>query len=306
MNIPLLLSMMIMVYISVWFLLTYLESEEKEVKRKKGRLPSVSVVIPAYNEEKNIGRTIKSVLDQDYKGKIEIIVVDDGSTDSTSKVASSFRGVKVYRKKNGGKASALNYGIRRSRYNLVLALDSDCVIEKSFLRKSVNALKDDVMAVVPSIEVFRPKNFLEKIQAVEYKLMNFFRKVLSSTDCLSVAPAAVLYRKEFFKKHGLFDESSLTEDFEIGLRIVSKGFRVLKLEKCKVLTKVPEKISSLLRQRIRWCFGTVRETVKYRKIIDPSYGDLGVFVLPNQLLTMMITFLIGFPAITSMVSLLAG
>ena len=274
------------IYITIWFLLLFLEKEKeyhKQIALKD--FPKVSVLIPAHNEEKNISKTLNTLLKIDYpREKLEIIVVDDGSTDRTYEIVKSFarRGIKVYRKEKGGKASALNYGLKKIRTDLVLTLDADCFLARDALKKMVAEIQDKwTMASIPSIEVFRPRDVLQNIQNIEYSFMNFFRKLTASIYALAIAPAAVLYKSKFFKKYGGFNEETLTEDFEIGLRIVSHNFAIAHVFDSKVFTIVPNKLKSLMRQRVRWTYGAMSNLSKYRKLLSFKYGDLGAFVLPQ-------------------------
>jgi cellulose synthase/poly-beta-1,6-N-acetylglucosamine synthase-like glycosyltransferase len=274
------------VYISIWFLLLYLEKKEEFHKRSiLKRFPKISVLIPAHNEEKIISETLDSLLRIDYpKDKLEIIVVDDGSSDRTYDLAKMFvkKGVKVYRKEWGGKAKALNYGLKKVRNNFVLTLDADCFLAKDALKKMVAQIQDRwTMAALPSIEVFNPKRILQNMQSVEYSFTSFFRKLTASVYALAVAPAAVLYKTEFFRKYGGFDEKTPTEDFEIGLRIVSHNFNIVHVYDSKVFTIVPNKLSGIMRQRVRWAYGSLSDLSKYRKLLSFNYGDLGAFILPQ-------------------------
>lgn len=276
-------------YIAIWFFLLFIQkSSDFDGKKFSGKFPKISVIIPAYNEEKNIGKAIKSILNSNYpKNKLEIIVVDDGSTDRTYEIVSKFRkqGVRVYRKEKGGKASALNYGLKKVKSEFVLTMDADCFLEKNTLIKMVSEIQDkDTVAVLPSIEVYKPRNLLEKIQETEYIIMNFFRKLTASIYSIPVAPAAVLFKSQFFKKYGGFDENSLTEDFEIGLRINLHGFNIAHAYDAKVHTVVPNNFRGLMRQRVRWRYGTFVELIKYRKLLGLEYGDLGAFILPQILI----------------------
>jgi len=263
MVIPVLLALGFLgIYISIWFILLFLEKErEFHKKYTLKKFPKISVLIPAHNEEKIISKTLSSLFMIDYpKEKLEIIVIDDGSVDNTYEAVRKFarRGVRVFRKKQGGKANALNYGLKKVRNSLVLTLDADCFLARDALKKMVAEIEDEnVMAVIPSIEVLNPRGVLEKIQNVEYSFMNFFRKLTASVYALSTAPAAVLYKTKFFRKYSGFDEKTLTEDFEMGLRIVSKKLVVAHSFESKVFTIVPRKLDGLMRQRVRWAYGSL-------------------------------------------------
>jgi cellulose synthase/poly-beta-1,6-N-acetylglucosamine synthase-like glycosyltransferase len=271
---------------NVWFLLLFLEKEKEFRKRSVlTKFPRISILIPAHNEEKIISKTINSLLNIDYpKNKLEINVIDDGSSDRTYEIAKSFRSkkIKVYRKENGGKASALNYGLSKVRTNLMLVIDADCFLARDALKKMVAEIQDEnTMAVIPYIDVYNPQRFLEKIQAVEYSFMNFFRKLTASIYAVFMAPAAVLYKTDFFRKYGKFDEKTITEDSEMGLRITSHHFNIANVFDAKVFTVVPNTLSKLMRQRVRWAYGIHSDLNKYKKLLSFKYGDLGTFALPQ-------------------------
>jgi len=274
------------IYVTIWFFLLFLEKEKefhKHVDLKA--FPKVSVLIPAHNEEKIISKTISSMLKIDYpRSRLEVVVIDDGSSDRTYQIAKSFagKGVQVYRKKKGGKASALNYGLKRVRTDLILALDADCFLARDALKKMVGEMQDKwTMAAIPSIEVLNKVSILQKIQAIEYSFMNFFRKLTASIYALAIAPAAVLYKTKFLRKYGGFDENTLTEDFEIGLRIVSHNFSIAHVFDSNVFTIVPAGLGELMKQRIRWAYGSFTELSKYKRLLSIKYGDLGAFILPQ-------------------------
>ena len=248
-------------------------------------LPSVSVIIPAYNEEKTIGKTVESILDSDYpKEKLEVIVVDDGSKDETLRLARKFekQGIKVFHKENGGKGTALNYGIKRSKSEIIFTMDADTMVNRASLKNMVRFFKNkDVMSVSPAIVTYEPKNLWQRIQHMEYLLGLFLRKAFSSINAIYVTPGAFsAYRKSFFTKFGYFDEKNITEDLEMALRIQFNHFIIENSPDSPVYTFVPEKFISLLKQRRRWYVGLIKNILNYRKMFSKEYGDLGLFVMP--------------------------
>jgi len=255
------------------------------------KFPKISVIIPAYNEEKLIAKTIKAVLDANYPEK-EIIVVDDGSTDNTFKIAKRFEkyGVKVFRKKNGGKASALNFGIEKCSSEFIMALDADSFPAKDCFKKMIGHFKDPrVMAVVPTLKVWKPKTIVERLQSLEYVIASFLKKILALMHSLSMVPGAPMIRKSFFEKHGGYDENNLTEDFEMGLRIQANNYDISHALDAYVYTVVPSTFKSLMRQRVRWDYGTLWNLRKYRSLMGWNHGDLGFFLLPAMAISLGLT-----------------
>ena len=271
-------------FVSVFYLLMFMETRKKLKSPRGKKLPRISVIIPAHNEERVIERTIRSVLNLDYpRNKLEIIVVDDGSTDRTYEIAKKYESktIKVFKKKREGKASALNFGIKKCSNDFILTLDADCFPKKDVLKKMVGYFEDPrIMSVVPVLSVWKPKSLIEKMQVVEYAIVSFIRKLSTFIHSLNVAPGASLYRKRFFKRYGGFDENNLTEDLEMGMRIQSKNYRIAyALDTC-VYTIVPKTFKDLMRQRIRWNYGTLENLKKYSFMFGLRYGDLGIFFLP--------------------------
>ena len=284
---------------TVFFALSYLYGEKRRVPLFKDReLPKVSIIIPACNEEKSTVKTLESILGVDYpKNKFEVIFVDDGSKDNTLKIARKFEGnhdgkvVKVFTKKNGGKASALNLGISHATGKIIFSMDADTYVEKDAVIKMTRYFKDDdVMCVAPAMVVSNPKGILQRIQYMEYMLGIFLRKSFASLNALSVTPGAFsAYRKEFFDKYGGYDVGNITEDLEVALRIQSNHFIIQNCPEAVAYTNTPNKFRDLLNQRKRWYVGLIKNSWNYRKLISKQYGDMGVFVMPVVWLSILVS-----------------
>jgi cellulose synthase/poly-beta-1,6-N-acetylglucosamine synthase-like glycosyltransferase len=269
-------------FTAIFFLLSFF-SEKKRLAKKPKKLPKVSVLIPAYNEEENIKMVIESLKKCEYpKNKLEIVVVDDGSTDDTYKVAKEC-GVKVFRKKRGGKAEALNLGIKKCKGDFILVLDADCYVEKNSIQKMLKYFSNEkIAAVVSSIRVYKPANILEKLQSIEYLLSNFIREIISFSSALYITPGASLYRKNVLASLK-FDKNNLTEDLEMGLKLKAHGFELIFSPDAVIYTKVPRTIKSFLRQRIRWTYGLLYNFRRYPFLFFQK-NELGYFVLPTILI----------------------
>lgn len=258
----------------------------REKKREKiTNLPKVSIVIPAFNEEKTVYSTIETAYNLNYpKDKLEIIVVDDGSKDKTYENAIKFKSkiVKVYRKENGGKGTALNYGIKKSRGEIIVTMDADSMADKEALIRMIEHFDDkEVMCVAPTIIAYKPKNIFERIQQIEYVIGVFLRKSFASLNAIHITPGAFsVYRKKFFDKYGLFDEHNITEDMEMALRIQANNYKIAYCPSAVIETKVPKTFIALLKQRRRWYTGLIRNLWNYRRLFSLKYGYLGMVVLP--------------------------
>jgi cellulose synthase/poly-beta-1,6-N-acetylglucosamine synthase-like glycosyltransferase/peptidoglycan/xylan/chitin deacetylase (PgdA/CDA1 family)/spore germination protein YaaH len=251
--------------------------------------PSVSVIVPAYREEKVIARTIRSLLEQRYAGSLEIVVVDDGSPDDTYGVAMrAFGGhpdVTILRKPNGGKASALNHGIERARGDVVVGLDADTLFAPDTLAELVAPLRDPrVGAVAGNAKVGNRINLVTRWQAVEYVTsQNLDRRAFSLLDCITVVPGAVgAWRRELVLEVGGFSSDTLAEDQDLTLAIRRRGHSIAYADGAVAYTEAPDSLRNLARQRFRWAFGTLQCAWKHRKVLlRPRYGSLGLVALPN-------------------------
>jgi len=265
-------------YFLTYLLITYLEEEVEEPAT--GSTPKVSVLIPAYNEEGTIDETIRSVLNLEYPD-FEVIVIDDGSTDGTGTRAGKFP-IKLLQQKNSGKAEALNNGIKHASGELIATLDADCYVDPSALRHMIGFFSDQrVMAVTPTMKVWKPETMLEKMQKAEYTFSNLMSKIFARLDSITVTPGPfTVYRASVFRKLGGFNGKTLTEDNEMALRIQSADYLIRSSKKAMVYTAVPTSLGALFRQRKRWYAGFWENMKRYTHLFAPRYGELGVFVLP--------------------------
>jgi len=263
----------------------------------KGWQPVVSIIIPAYNEGAHIAKTIESVLSLDYpQDLLDVIVVDDGSKDDTYGQARAFesKGVRVLTRQNGGKGAALNSGLEKARGELVATMDADSVVTPGTVKELLPLFSDDnVMAVTPAIKASPKKNLLVELQRIEYLMILFSRKLLSFIDSVPVTPGPFsMFRARVFSLVGGFDEHNLVEDQEICLRIQAANFKVKSSMDAVVYTEVPETMGDLMKQRVRWQRGGLRNYWKYRFLIRPEYGDFGMFFVPLNFITIISFFVL--------------
>ncbi|MGB9719266.1 MAG: glycosyltransferase [Candidatus Anstonellales archaeon] len=292
-------------FVTVFFMLVLIKNRhrmfEKPKPEKRWR-PKISVIIPAYNEEKNLERCVLSVINADYpKNKIEIIIVDDGSTDDTYKVAKALRRkypgiVRAYTKKNSGKADSVNMGIEKASGEIIATLDADSYITPKVIEKMLPYFKEEgVMAVTAAVKASNKKGLLERLQAVEYIYTLFSRKVMEFIEAIYVTPGPFsMFKAELFKEIGGFDRNNILEDQEIAMRIQSYNYKIRSSLDADVYTEVPRTFSSLLKQRIRWHRGGLRNSYKYLHLISPKYGDMGLIVLPLGFLSVLAIFAVFF------------
>ena len=247
-----------------------------------------SVIVPAYNEGAVIQSCLKSILSSEYKA-FEVIVVDDGSSDNTSELALSIgdRRLKVVRKANGGKASALNYGIELARAGFIIAIDADTVFRPDTLRQLMRHFQDPkVGAVSGNTRIANRFNLLTKLQSLEYVVgFNLDRRMGDLFDCITVVPGAIgAFRKSVLQKVGGFTYDTLAEDTDLTLSIKEEGHRIIYDSAAIAYTEAPSTVRELLKQRFRWTFGTMQAVWKHKKaILNPRYGTLGLIGLPYLL-----------------------
>ena len=284
----------IALYVEVFLLITYFEVREKESKNTNLKMNleqkdflSTSIIIPVWNEEKTVLKTVRSILDLDYpKDKLFIYIVDDGSTDGTWKTIQQYEGyknIKLLRKENGGKHTALNYALSFINTDLVGCLDADSEVHKEALKRIVYKFKDPkIMAVTPSIKIVNPFGILGMLQKAEYMFGIFLRKVLSHLDALYITPVlfSIFIRKVFYIV-GPYKKAHNTEDMEIAVRMQRHGMKISNVHDAFVYTVAPTTLYKLYKQRLRWVYGFLKNAIDYRDMFfRPKYGNLGMIILP--------------------------
>lgn len=287
------ISLFISLFFEVFLLITYLEVRE-EIKREDEMTargpksyPSVTVVVPCYNEEKTVAATVKSILNLDYpRSKLSLILVDDGSKDSTWKALQKFKDqpqVKILRKENGGKHTAMNLALESVKTDLVGALDADSFVTSDALKKIVPYFDDEkVMAVTPSIKVHEPKGILGHIQKTEYSWSIFLRRMLSSLGALYVTPGPFsIFRKRVFDELGGYRKAHMTEDMEMAMRMQKNHYKIVNSHGAHVYTVAPKKLGALVKQRVRWSYGFLNNAIDYKSVFfNKKYGHFGMFIMP--------------------------
>ena len=268
--------------------------------------PFVSIIVPAYNEELVIRNTIRSLLASEYT-EYEIIIVDDGSQDNTSKVVREEFGederIKLLTEPNSGKATALNTGLRYARGEVVVALDADTV----FTPQTVGALAhrfydQQIGAVAGNAKVGNRVNLVTRWQALEYiTSQNMDRRAFASLNCITVVPGAVgAWRKDLLVKAGGFPADTLAEDQDLTLQIRRLGYKIGYEDAATAWTEAPHNLSALAKQRFRWSYGTLQCMWKHQDaLFRPRYGALGFIAMPNVWI-----FQIFFPLISPVMDLI--
>lgn len=278
----------VMIYSSVLWLTVFLRGRKHVYDNPTPkRFPSITFLIPAYNGAKYIKKCLNSLLNLEYpKDKLKVIVIDDGSTDNTANIVRKYKNVKLIQQKRGGKAAALNNGLKYVDTEVVGCMDVDSYPSPSYLMKMIGHLENrGVSAVTPAMKISKTNSMLRKTQWVEYVTMIFLRKVFSLFNCEFVIPGpGGIYKTSILKKIGGFDEGNLTEDTEIGFRLHDHGYKIKNSINAFVYTIGPKNFKGLWKQRIRWYRGFLQNARKYSHMIArPKYGNLGLFLLPMNL-----------------------
>ena len=296
-----------MIVIGILAFAQYIRSRRRELNHFGEKYqPLVSVVVPAYNEEKVITRTIESLMTSDYPN-FEVIVVDDGSTDGTfdavNRKFGNLDNVSVFSKPNGGKAEALNFGWRKARGEVVIALDADTLFTSQTIGALAHRFADPAIgAVAGNAKVGNRINVVTKWQALEYVTsQNFDRRAFASLNCITVVPGSVgAWRRSVLEEAGGFSSDTLAEDQDLTIQVRKLGYGIGYEEDAIGLTEAPDSLRNLAKQRYRWSFGTLQCMWKHKDaLFNPKYGALGFIAMPNVWI-----FQVLFPLISPVMDLI--
>ncbi|GGN57035.1 hypothetical protein GCM10010112_09420 [Actinoplanes lobatus] len=264
--------------------------------------PLVSLLVPAWNEEMGITATINSILENDYRN-IEIVVVDDGSTDSTPELVralvaayeadhpNSTKSIRFLSKAKGGKGTALNYAVENARGEILVSVDADSIAHPHMVRNLVSYFADDTVdAVVGNVKVAGEVGFLNLLQKLEY-LFGFYSKRAQSllgAEYIYGGACAAFRRSTVFDAIGVFDTSSITEDIEMSLRTRFHGLKAVYADDAICYTEGAGTVMGLLKQRLRWKKGRFEAFGKYKKLFFSTRAQhsmwLTWFALPFAML----------------------
>jgi len=252
--------------------------------------PKVAVLIPAYNEEKVIERTVRAALNSNYPN-LRVVVIDDGSKDRTLEVArDAFRReaadgrVLILGKKNSGKAEALNYGIEHiGDAELFVGIDADTIIAPDAISRLVpHFINPKVGAIAGNAKVGNRVNLWTRWQALEYiTSQNFERRALDVLGAVSVVPGAIgCWRVSAVREAGGYHTDTVAEDADLTMALLRNGYRVEYEDMALAYTEAPTNANGLMRQRFRWSFGILQAVYKHRRVVARK-GALGWVAIPN-------------------------
>lgn len=304
---------LVMNYITVPLAIIHKFREDKIIRTPLKEYPRVSIIVPAYNEESVLGRTIENLLEAYYPNK-EIIVVDDGSTDSTLQVAQEFvpKGVKVIHRVNGGKFAALNTGLIYATGEYVISVDADSLVTRGALVEIVKDFAHDpeIGGVAGTLKVYNRHTFLTKLQSLEYLIqIEVVRRAFDNFGTITVAPGAFsAFRRSAVIESGNYDPDRLLEDFDLTIKL-QKSHKVLRGDsEALCYTEAPETLRDVYKQRLSWYRGDFQNFWKHRDaFFNPKFGYMHSLTLPYMLISMTLVPLSSIIVIaTSIMMILAG
>lgn len=298
----LLVKYFIYMFLSPWHDVAVKLREKKRLKKNTVALrPRVSVIIPAWNEEVGLLTTVKTILASTYR-HIEIMVINDGSTDSSDKMMRDFLAeyaektalerpenhidiVYLY-KENGGKGVALNTGIGISTGDIILSIDADCAVSPFAIENFVKCFEDpNVMAAVGNVKIGNTATILGMIQYLEFLFSFYFKKAESLLNTIYIiGGAAGAFRREVFETVGMYNHGNITEDIELSVRIQNAGMRIVYAADAIIHTEGASTLPGLMKQRLRWKRGRFQTFFEHRYLFFSSEKHhnkvLTWFVLP--------------------------
>lgn len=284
-----------LIFVYYWFIAlaaVYHDYRDASLYEPSPPYPSITVLVPAYNEEGYVGRTIRALLDATYPDeKYEIIVIDDGSEDGTYAEAAQFssESVTVVRKKNGGKYSALNYGLLFASGDIIVTVDADSIVETDALRNIVAPFTNaDVGAVASNVTLWNRDSLLTRCQQLEYTIgANIYRRMLDLFGIVLIVPGCLgAFRRDAMEEVFAYDPETLTEDFDLTVKVLRSGYDVT-VSDARVYTEAPDTWRDLYNQRLRWYRGNYMTVLKHLDVArDSSYGLLHRLAFPIRLVEM--------------------
>ncbi len=268
-----------------------------QVFNRKRYRPLVSVIIPAWNEEVGILHTLQSLVKSNYNN-LEIVVINDGSTDNSDKIIREFideynskRGrykkAIIYKyKENEGKGMALNTGIQLSHGEIIISVDADCVVTEKAVSHFVNYFANPkVMAAVGNVKIGNTKNIINIVQYLEFLFSFYFKKADSLMNSIYIiGGAAGAFRREVFEKVGYYNPKNITEDIDLSVRIQNAGMKIVYAADAIIYTEGAMVMKDLIKQRLRWKMGRLQTFNEFKSLffsLDKKHNKiLSWLILP--------------------------
>ncbi len=287
---------LISLYFFVFWLLVLLDGGDKKKQKIKvwKEWPLVSFAVPARNEAERIEDCLNSILSLDYPNeKMEILVVNDASTDNTREIVENIikqnpdRNIVLINNKEGGKGKAypMNQMLEVAKGEFFINFDADSYIDQKDVLKVILGYFGDenVAAAMPAMRVKKPKTFLQKVQHCEFMMYMFYKRLMTAIDCVHVVPGPFgAYRTAVLRKIGGFKLKNLVEDMEITFRIQKNHYKVIQVLERNVYTNMPGTVKGICKQRNRWFKGTYQTLFLHKDMaLNKNYGDFGLIAIPQ-------------------------
>lgn len=284
----------VFLFILLFYLLLYLNKSSHGSAKYPKNFSSVSIIIPMYNSKNTIVKCLESIKKIKWPGKLEIIVVDDVSTDGSRELINKIKGIRIIsHKKNLGKAIALNTAFSKVTFDFVVCIDSDSYPEEDILIKTMGYFEDKGVAAVTCLVLpDKRKSLIQKIQHIEYLAgFGLNNTLLSSISSSYVIPGPyTIIKRSVFEKVGYFQKGNLAEDMEFGLRLKKHGLKIINCFDAVVYTDIPNTWVNLFKQRDRWSRGGVFNFIKYKELFfNKKNPDFGFFIMPFLFATQILT-----------------
>ena len=281
-------SIFLLVVIS-YYMLFFLKPKQGKITRT---FSSITIIIPAHNEERYIKECIKSVIEADFNGKKQIIVVDDGSKDNTVSIASGFKQVKLIKTRHSGKAASLNKALSLAKGQLVAIVDGDSIIGKNSLMESSKIVgRENTVAACCVVKVKNRKKFINMWAHIEQLYNSLIRLLFSRINANITTPGPLsVYRRKELVEVGGFSTEGFSEDQDIAIRLFRKGYKIGFAEKAIAETNMPYDTKGFLRQRTRFARGLLnilKRHFKFNKTI------IDIYTLPIFLFTYIQAVIMG-------------
>jgi cellulose synthase/poly-beta-1,6-N-acetylglucosamine synthase-like glycosyltransferase len=273
----------LLLFFSMLNLYRHINQEDAPRVALKDR-PFVSIIVPCYNEEKVLKASIESLIKQSYP-KYEILVIDDGSSDDTFLMAKNMEfnngnvRLKAYTKPNSGKADALNFGIKRAKGELFLAVDADSKLSPDTIELMVEYFQDEkIAAVAGSVYVTNTDNLWTKLQALEYvQGLNLVRNGQAYFKLVNIIPGPIgMFRKEAVERIGMYKDDTYAEDCDLTLRLIEAGYKIDYEIDAISYTEAPESLLDLLKQRYRWTRGILQSILKHKRKLFAIHSHFSI------------------------------
>ena len=261
----------------------------ENARAQAGQPPQeIAVLVPAYNEEAVIAKTVQTLLGSTISEMLKIIVIDDGSSDRTVEVVRTqfahANNVQLYSKRNGGKAAALNYGIQQTNAEVIVCIDGDTILLPDAIEHLVRQFADPAVgAVAGAVYVGNQKNLITRFQALEYTMsQNLDRRAFDNFNAIGVVPGAIgAWRRQAVTDVGGYSSDTLAEDADLTVSLERRGWKVTYEPKALALTEAPESLRGFLKQRFRWMFGTLQVAYKHSDALFGRPTGVSIITIPN-------------------------